>query len=312
MYMPVHGFACQFSAGDRIDRKACAVVYVTACEDILLGSLEGNRIGLDRAVAVDFNRSSLKQVSHDNGLTDGKENILCGEFNGLVLVILRVETMFCVKYAGALLEYDTGDPAVLGKDFLRSPAVAYFDAFFLRLSDFIIRRRHFIGAFQAQHRDFSVRNALGSACNVNRDISAADDNDITLEANRVVKIDAAQEFDTGFNTLSIFARNTGHSAALHADGDDLAFVTVSLVDKDGTFVPTATDQLRFEVEGAGRFRAVCNGDATSLEPFTEPTMRLFAGQLVVVVQAAREKGTLTLRVVDEQRGLNESVDIEVK
>jgi len=100
--------------------------------------------------------------------------------------------------------------------------------------------------------------------------------------------------------------------ALHADGDDLAFVTVSLVDKDGTFVPTATDQLRFEVEGAGRFRAVCNGDATSLEPFTEPTMRLFAGQLVVVVQAAREKGTLTLRVVDEQRGLNESVDIEVK
>ena len=101
-------------------------------------------------------------------------------------------------------------------------------------------------------------------------------------------------------------------ADLKADGQDLAFVTVSLEDKDGTFVPTATDQLRFEVEGAGTFRGVCNGDATSLEPFTEPTMRLFAGQLVVVVQAARQCGTLTLRVIDDQLGQTASIDIPVK
>ena len=101
-------------------------------------------------------------------------------------------------------------------------------------------------------------------------------------------------------------------ADLKADGQDLAFVTVSLEDKDGTFVPTATDQLRFEVEGAGTFRGVCNGDATSLEPFTEPTMRLFAGQLVVVVQAARQSGTLTLRVIDDQLGQTASIGIPVK
>ena len=100
--------------------------------------------------------------------------------------------------------------------------------------------------------------------------------------------------------------------SLKADGNDLAFVTVSLTDKDGTFVPTATDQLRFEVRGAGTFRAVCNGDATSLEPFTQPTMKLFSGQLVVVVQAASKPGTLTLTVIDDQRGIARKVSIPVK
>ena len=99
---------------------------------------------------------------------------------------------------------------------------------------------------------------------------------------------------------------------LKSDGQDLAFVTVSLTDADGTLIPHADDQLTFEVEGAGTFRAVCNGDATSLEPFTKPTMRLFNGQLVVIVQAGIEKGTVTLKVSDARRGLSQSVAIEVK
>ena len=98
---------------------------------------------------------------------------------------------------------------------------------------------------------------------------------------------------------------------LKSDGQDLAFVTVSLVDKNGTLIPDATDQLDFEVSGAGTFKAVCNGDATSLEVFTEPTMKLFAGQLVVVCQAGKEKGQLTLVVKDQQRKLTKKVVIPV-
>ena len=105
---------------------------------------------------------------------------------------------------------------------------------------------------------------------------------------------------------------TARLSPLKADGDDLAFVTVSLADAAGTIVPTATDRLRFEVSGAGTFRAVCNGDATSLEPFTEPTMKLFAGQLVVVVQAASVPGKLTLKIFDDERHLRKTVVIPVK
>ena len=121
--------------------------------------------------------------------------------------------------------------------------------------------------------------------------------------------------------LNVWTQQSNHSpvllegqeeASLLADGEDLAFVTVSLVDKQGTLIPDAADQLRFDVSGAGTFRAVCNGDATSLEPFTEPTMKLFNGQLVAVVQAARQPGNLTLTVTDRQRGLKQHVVIPVK
>ena len=103
----------------------------------------------------------------------------------------------------------------------------------------------------------------------------------------------------------------GDGGRLLSDGQDLAFVTVSLTDKKGTLIPDAADQLQFEVSGAGTFRAVCNGDATSLESFTQPTMRLFSGQLVVVVQAGNKPGKLTLKVTDPERGLSSKVTIPV-
>ncbi|MDP5092259.1 MAG: DUF4982 domain-containing protein [Polaribacter sp.] len=83
---------------------------------------------------------------------------------------------------------------------------------------------------------------------------------------------------------------------LIADGDDISFVTVSVVDKNGIPCPTATNQLNFEVNGNGTFRAACNGDATSLELFHIPTMKLFSGKLVVLVKSTKEAGKIELKV----------------
>mgnify|MGYP003624738430 CR=1 FL=1 len=83
---------------------------------------------------------------------------------------------------------------------------------------------------------------------------------------------------------------------IKADGKDLSFVEVSVVDKNGILCPTATNQLKFKVKGAGTYRAACNGDATSLELFHLPTMKLFSGKLVVIVQATTKIGTIELRV----------------
>ena len=105
---------------------------------------------------------------------------------------------------------------------------------------------------------------------------------------------------------------TASDKGLTADGEDLAFVTVSLTDAKGTLIPQADDQLTFEVSGAGTFEAVCNGDATSLESFKQPTMRLFNGQLVVVVRSAQKAGTLTLQVSDARRKLSKTVEIAVR
>ncbi len=83
---------------------------------------------------------------------------------------------------------------------------------------------------------------------------------------------------------------------ISADGKDLSYVTVSVVDKDGNLCPTANNQLNFEVSGAGSFKAVCNGDATSLEMFHLPTMKTFSGKLVVTVQSLSETGEIELLV----------------
>ncbi|MBQ7471832.1 MAG: DUF4982 domain-containing protein [Prevotella sp.] len=101
--------------------------------------------------------------------------------------------------------------------------------------------------------------------------------------------------------------------SLCADGDDLAYITVSLVDKKGNEIPTATDLFEFQVTGAGSYRGACNGDATSLLPFTEPRMSLFSGKLVVTVQAASTPGNLRLVVKDKSnRSLKATLDIPVQ
>ena len=98
-----------------------------------------------------------------------------------------------------------------------------------------------------------------------------------------------------------------HGTHLKADGNDLAFITVSLLDQDGNECPLADDELTFEVSGAGTFKAACNGDATSLEPFTQPQMRLFSGKLVVIVQSKKQKGDITIKVKDAKRNLKETL-----
>ncbi|MBI9040149.1 beta-galactosidase GalB [Lutibacter sp.] len=83
---------------------------------------------------------------------------------------------------------------------------------------------------------------------------------------------------------------------LKADGKDLSYVEVSVVDKNGNPCPTATNQLKFKVKGSGTYKASCNGDATSLELFHLPTMKLFSGKLVVLVQATQKVGEIALSV----------------
>ncbi|MGJ5642012.1 glycoside hydrolase family 2 TIM barrel-domain containing protein [Formosa sp. S-31] len=92
---------------------------------------------------------------------------------------------------------------------------------------------------------------------------------------------------------------------IKADGKDLAYVEVSVVDKNGIPCPTATNQLQFKVKGKGVYRAACNGDATSLEQFHLPTMKLFSGKLVVLVQSTKTVGEIALEV--KGKGLKSAV-----
>ncbi|WP_303239980.1 glycoside hydrolase family 2 TIM barrel-domain containing protein [Phocaeicola plebeius] len=99
--------------------------------------------------------------------------------------------------------------------------------------------------------------------------------------------------------------------SLTADGKDLAYVTVRVVDKDGNLCPTDMRLVKFKVKGAGSYKASANGDPTCLDLFHLPQMHAFNGMLTAIVQSGKEAGTLELQVT--AKGLKSGkIQIEVK
>ena len=79
-----------------------------------------------------------------------------------------------------------------------------------------------------------------------------------------------------------------------ADGADLSFVEVRIVDKDGNLCPNADNQITFGLEGPGEIAGVDNGDPTNHEPFKAAKHKAFHGLCLVVIQAARTPGEIRL------------------
>lgn len=98
---------------------------------------------------------------------------------------------------------------------------------------------------------------------------------------------------------------------IKADGKDLAYITVEVVDKEGNVCPDVNDLVQFEVKGAGKFRASANGDATSLDLFHEPKMHLFNGKLMAIVQASEKTGEIIFKAKSQKIKGNQ-IKIQVK
>ena len=86
------------------------------------------------------------------------------------------------------------------------------------------------------------------------------------------------------------------------NGDNLAFITVEVIDKDGNLCPRADDQVFFKVEG-GRIVGVDNGNPISMERFKDTKRKAFNGKCLVVV--ATDGGDVTVRAKGYQLGGSE-------
>ena len=99
-------------------------------------------------------------------------------------------------------------------------------------------------------------------------------------------------------------------ASIDADGSDLSFVTVSVVDKAGLTVPRAKNRMRFEVSGPGEIVAVDNGDPTSHESFQSKERAAYNGLCLVVVRSkAGAPGSIRLRASSENL---KSADVTIR
>ena len=86
---------------------------------------------------------------------------------------------------------------------------------------------------------------------------------------------------------------------IDADGSDLSFITVTVVDKDNIPVPHADNLVKFSVEGPGTIAGVDNGLQTSMEPFRADYRKAFNGKCLVVLRSGKEKGEIKLTASSE-------------
>ncbi len=89
-------------------------------------------------------------------------------------------------------------------------------------------------------------------------------------------------------------------SVLKADGSDLAFITVSIADKDGSVVPRSKNHVHFSIDGPGEIVATDNGDATSFESFQAPERNAFNGLALAIVRTKHgETGKITVHATSD-------------
>jgi beta-galactosidase len=86
---------------------------------------------------------------------------------------------------------------------------------------------------------------------------------------------------------------------IKADGKDLSFITVTVLDKNNNPVPNANQLIKFNVSGAGILKAVDNGSQTDLNPFIANEHRVFNGLGLAVIQSKVQAGEITIRAMSD-------------
>ncbi|WP_318615686.1 glycoside hydrolase family 2 TIM barrel-domain containing protein [Sporosarcina sp. YIM B06819] len=90
-------------------------------------------------------------------------------------------------------------------------------------------------------------------------------------------------------------RLTTDQQVIRADGKDVSFITVDIVDGEGHIVPTANHLVSFTIEGNGQLAGVDNGDAASVERYKANERQAFNGKALAIVQSSKQPGTITLK-----------------
>ena len=82
---------------------------------------------------------------------------------------------------------------------------------------------------------------------------------------------------------------------IKADGSDLSFVTVKIVDKNGTVVPHADNLVNFQLSGEGLLAGVDNGSQISHESFKANHRQAFHGLCLAVIRSKGRAGRMVLK-----------------
>lgn len=115
---------------------------------------------------------------------------------------------------------------------------------------------------------------------------------------RAAGIENGQEVETRELSTASEAygiRLTADRSEISADGQDLSFVTVEIVDREGNVVPQAGDRVSFELKGEGILAAVGNADLKDEDSYVGNSRKVWKGRAILVVKSTRESGTIRIK-----------------
>ena len=104
-------------------------------------------------------------------------------------------------------------------------------------------------------------------------------------------------------------KTTADRGKLMADGQDLSYVQVELLDKDGTLVQHADRHVKASIKGEGRLVGFISSDLRRKTPFTSHEDKTYFGRAMAIVQSTRKAGTIRLRF--DVEGWDEPVWVEL-
>jgi beta-galactosidase len=88
---------------------------------------------------------------------------------------------------------------------------------------------------------------------------------------------------------------TADRARIAADGEDLSYVTVELVDARGVRHPKAENLVKFAVTGPGQIVGVGNANPVSTESYQQPQRKAWQGRCLLIVKADRRAGQIVIK-----------------
>ena len=86
---------------------------------------------------------------------------------------------------------------------------------------------------------------------------------------------------------------------LSADGEDISFITVRIVDENGNVCPTADNLVKFSISGAGSIAAVGNGDPATTAPFQSNQRKAFNGLCMLMVKSTEKDGNIIIKATSK-------------
>jgi len=99
---------------------------------------------------------------------------------------------------------------------------------------------------------------------------------------------------------------------VYADGEDLIFLKVSVLDKEGVFCPESDNSVTVAVEGVGKLVGISNGDARSHESCRGTSIKVYKGLMLAVVQTTEDAGDIKITVSSEGLASDSVVCTSVK